>query len=112
MLGETALAALRRCGRSAWEVGVPLGRVKWFNEIKGTGVIRRLEGGDFPVHFGQILDDGFRTLFEGEVVGFEISSGRGGPEAVRVRRLHESLSRDATVIPQTRETRPEGNSHV
>ena len=66
---------------------MPVGRVKWFNEITGTGVVRRVEGGDFPVRFGEILEDGFKTLFEGEVVEFEISSRRSGREAVRVRRV-------------------------
>ena len=77
---------------------MPLGRVKWFNEIKGTGVVRRLEGGDFPVRFSEILDEGFRTLFEGEVVEFEIASRRSGREAVRVRRV--------------KALRPEGDSNV
>ena len=72
---------------------MPVGRVKWFNEITGTGVVRRVEGGDFPVRFGEILEEGFKTLFEGEVVEFEISSRRSGREAVRVRRV-EGLSRE------------------
>lgn len=66
---------------------MPFGRVKWFNEIKGIGVIRRLEGGDFPVHSSEILDDGFRTLFEGEIVEFEISSRRCQTEAVKVKSM-------------------------
>ena len=74
-----------------------LGRVKWFNEIKGTGVIQKLGGGQFTVHFEDIAGAGFRTLFEGEAVEFEISSGEKGLEATRVKRI----SRD-----------PENNSHV
>ncbi|UCF79197.1 MAG: cold shock domain-containing protein [Candidatus Eiseniibacteriota bacterium] len=63
-----------------------LGKVKWFNEIKGSGQIRSLEGGDFPVHFSEIMEEGFRTLSEGEVVEFEVATGTDGPRAVRVRR--------------------------
>jgi CspA family cold shock protein len=63
------------------------GNVKWFNEIKGVGMIRDLEGGEYPIHFSEILEDGFRTLFEGEAVGFEITPRQSGQVAVRVRRL-------------------------
>jgi CspA family cold shock protein len=65
---------------------VPVGKVKWFNEIKGSGQIRSSEGGDFPVHFSEIREEGFRTLFEGETVEFDVTTDTGGPRAVRVRR--------------------------
>ncbi len=61
------------------------GMVKWFNEIKGVGVVRDLEGGEFPVHFSEILGEGFRTLFEGEAVEFDVT----GRQAACVRRLSE-----------------------
>jgi CspA family cold shock protein len=51
---------------------VPTGNVKWFNEIKGAGQIRSLEGRDFPVHFSEIQEEGFRTLFEGEAIEFHV----------------------------------------
>jgi len=89
------------------EVDVRVGSVKWFNEIRGRGVIRGLEGGDFPVHFREILDDGFRTLSEGETVEFEVASGCRGSEAVSVRRRNESLTRGSTMIPEAREKRQE-----
>ena len=62
-------------------------KVKWFNEIKGVGVIRDAEGGEYPVHFSGILDDGFRTLFEGEAVEFDVTAGPSGQQATRVRRV-------------------------
>jgi len=65
---------------------VPVGKVKWFNEIKGSGQIRNLEGGDFPVHFSDVEEEGFRILFEGETVEFDVAIVFGGPRAVRVRR--------------------------
>jgi len=65
------------------------GRVKWFNEIKGVGVIRDADGGEWPVHFSEISGDGFKTLFEGEGVEFDVTVGRGAPRAARVRRVSE-----------------------
>jgi len=63
------------------------GNVRWFNEIKGVGVIRDAEGGEYPVHFSGILDDGFRTLSEGEAVEFDVAAGASGERATCVRRL-------------------------
>ena len=68
-----------------------LGRVKWFNEIKGTGVIRGSHGNEYPVDFDKILDDGFRTLFEGETVEFDVISSSRGDIAVNVRRSMNSV---------------------
>ena len=63
------------------------GNVKWFNEIKGVGVIRDADGGEYPVHFSGIVDDGFRTLSEGEAVEFDVTAGASGERATRVRRM-------------------------
>ena len=60
------------------------GRVKWFNEKKGFGFISREDGGDVFVHFSSIKKDGFKTLYEGDEVEFEISEGPKGPQATNV----------------------------
>jgi len=65
------------------------GNVKWFNEIKGVGVIRGADGGEYPVHFSEILGDGFRTLSEGEAVEFDVIAGASTEKATRVRRVSE-----------------------
>ena len=62
------------------------GKVKWFNEMKGVGVVRDVEGGEYPVHCFGIVDDGFRTLSEGEAVEFDVTAGAASERATRVRR--------------------------
>lgn len=61
------------------------GTVKWFNDGKGYGFISREDGQkDVFVHFSQIVDEGFKTLSEGQRVNFEVEEGPKGPQAVRV----------------------------
>lgn len=63
------------------------GKVKWFNERKGFGFIEKDEGGDVFVHYSSITGDGFRTLYEGQRVSFEIEDGQKGPAATNVKPL-------------------------
>ncbi len=60
------------------------GRVKWFNEKKGYGFISRDNGNDVFVHFSAIQRNGFKTLYEGDEVEFEVSNGPKGPQATNV----------------------------
>ena len=60
------------------------GRVKWFNEKKGFGFISRDDGTDVFVHFSSIKKDGFKTLYEGDEVEFEVSQGPKGLQATDV----------------------------
>ncbi|NIO06173.1 MAG: cold shock domain-containing protein [Proteobacteria bacterium] len=60
------------------------GRVKWFNEQKGYGFISRDDGDDVFVHFSSIQQDGYKVLYEGDEVEFDISQGEKGPQAVNV----------------------------
>ena len=63
------------------------GKVKWFNEKKGFGFIENGEGGDVFVHFSAITGDGFKTLYEGQRISFDIEQGKKGPAAVNVKPL-------------------------
>ena len=60
------------------------GRVKWFNEKNGYGFISRDDGTDVFVHFSAIKKDGFKTLYEGDEVEFEVSQGPKGLQATDV----------------------------
>jgi CspA family cold shock protein len=60
------------------------GKVKWFNNVKGYGFIRRDDGPDVFIHYSAILSDGYRTLKEGDSVEFEIVQGPKGPQASNV----------------------------
>lgn len=63
------------------------GTVKWFNQDKGFGFITPDEGGrDIYVQVAQ-LETPNQTLSDGQRVEFEVTVGRKGPEATRVKSL-------------------------
>ncbi len=62
------------------------GVVKWFNESKGFGFITPSDGGDdLFAHFSEIQGEGFKTLAENQKVEFEVTQGRKGLQASRIR---------------------------
>jgi len=60
------------------------GSVKWFNGKKGFGFISRDDGNDVFVHFSAIKRDGFKVLYEGDQVEFEVTQGPKGLQAANV----------------------------
>ena len=63
-----------------------VGTVKWFNNDKGYGFIKRESGEDVFVHHSAIQQAGYRTLNEGEKVEFDVKQGPKGLQAENVRR--------------------------
>lgn len=62
------------------------GSVKWFNAAKGFGFISPDDGtSDVFVHYTAIEIKGYKTLYEGAAVEFEMQSSPKGPQATRVR---------------------------
>jgi cold shock protein len=70
-------------GRTRMEQGT----VKWFNNSKGFGFIKRETGEDVFVHYKSISGDGYRTLKEGDKVEFEVETGSKGLQAVKVMKI-------------------------
>ena len=68
------------------------GRVKWFNETKGYGLIHPDRGADVMVRSASIQGQGFKSLEQGQAVEFEIVQGPHGPQAGRVVSLGRRLS--------------------
>jgi CspA family cold shock protein len=66
---------------------VPEGTVKWFSEKKGYGFIEQDEGGDIFVHHSAIDMPGFKILYEGDRVSFDVGEGTKGPAAQNVTKL-------------------------
>ncbi len=63
------------------------GKVKWFNAEKGFGFIDRGKGQDVFVHYSQIVQDGYKSLNEGETVEFELFESDRGLQAKRVEKV-------------------------
>lgn len=63
-----------------------VGTVKWFNDEKGFGFIKRDNGPDVFVHFRAITSSGpgRRSLVEGQKVQFRVVQGQKGLQAENV----------------------------
>ena len=62
------------------------GRVKWFNNAKGYGLVRPDEGGeDLFVHYSYIQMDGYKSLKAGQPVEYELQPANKGFHAVNLR---------------------------
>lgn len=60
------------------------GRVQWFNDTKGYGLIRPDRGDDVIVRSSAIQGQGLKRLEQGQAVAFEVVQGPRGPRADKV----------------------------
>ncbi|MFI3329662.1 MAG: cold shock domain-containing protein [bacterium] len=63
------------------------GKVKWFNNEKGYGFILKEDYEDIFVHYTAIMDQGFKTLEEGQEVKFDLINGDKGLQANNVNKI-------------------------
>ncbi|MBI4409009.1 MAG: cold shock domain-containing protein [Gemmatimonadetes bacterium] len=64
------------------------GKVKWFSQEKGYGFLVQENGPDVFVHHSAIQGSGFKVLYEGEEVEFDVVEEAKGPKAANVVRLN------------------------
>ena len=61
------------------------GVVKWFSRLKGYGFINPDDGGrEIFVHYSAIQGEGYRNLYEGDRVEFDLVDNGKGPQAQEV----------------------------
>lgn len=62
------------------------GIVKWFSRVKGYGFINPDDGGqEVFVHYSAIEGEGYRNLYEGDRVEYELVDRGKGPQAQGVK---------------------------
>ena len=65
------------------------GTVKWFDAKKGYGFIELEGSDDIFVHYSDILDEGYKSLKDGQKVEFEIEKDDQGEKAKNVKKTEE-----------------------
>ncbi len=61
-----------------------VGKVKWFNNEKGYGFIEYNDMEDIFVHYSAIVQEGYKTLTEGQLVNFTLVETSKGLQANNV----------------------------
>ena len=70
------------------------GTVKWFNDAKGYGFIKREDKEkDVFVHFSAVQNSGLKYLKKGEQLTFEVDYSDKGPSAVNLQKTVNEVSR-------------------
>lgn len=67
-----------------------IGRIKWFNNERGYGFIEYNEDEDIFAHYSNILQDGYRTLEQGQLVQFKLLETAKGFQALEIVPLSET----------------------
>ena len=70
-----------------------LGKIHWFDPIKGYGFITTKHGDDIFVHYTAIKGEGYRTVYDGQDVYYQIVRGKIGLEAKDVQPIYDNRPR-------------------
>ena len=65
------------------------GTVKWFDSKKGYGFIELEGSDDIFVHFSDIVEEGYKSLKDGQKVEFEVEKDDNGEKAKNVTKVEE-----------------------
>ena len=65
------------------------GTVKWFDSKKGYGFIELEGNDDIFVHFSDIVEEGYKSLKDGQKVEFEVEKDDSGEKAKDVTKVEE-----------------------
>ena len=65
------------------------GTVKWFDSKKGYGFIELEGSDDIFVHFSDIVEEGYKSLKDGQKVEFEVEKDDSGEKAKNVTKVEE-----------------------
>lgn len=67
------------------------GKVKWFDLQRGIGfVVPDVPGREAIIHYKDILAEGFKALYEGDIVVFDLEAAPKGPKAHNLRVLQSA----------------------
>ena len=69
--------------------GKKTGTVKWFDSKKGYGFIELEGNDDIFVHFSDIVEEGYKSLKDGQKVEFEVEKDDSGEKAKNVTKVEE-----------------------
>ena len=70
-----------------------LGKIHWFNPDKGFGFIKTKGGEHIFVHYTAIKGEGYRTVYDGQDVYYQIVRGKIGLEAKDVQPIYDNRPR-------------------
>ena len=84
------------------------GTVKWFSQEKGYGFLTRPDGPDVFVHYSAIDGSGFKVLYEGEEVEFDVVTETAGDAYARYLVRRRELDQSVRICQQILAKLPEG----
>ena len=86
------------------------GTVKWFDAKKGFGFVSNESLGDVFCHFSTIHKNGFKNLYEGEKVRFEVEESDRGLRTLKVWKLKKRSRRQARDVVENQTTKGESEN--